>query len=95
MKSRYQALPILLRSTSLKQKQISTKKGIVASTYAKTTGTPVLFSKQYFPQLLSLTGNNGAKSMLNLHGNDVATIAFALGNIDIDTETDYDNLIKQ
>jgi len=80
---------------ALKQKQISTKKGIVASTYAKTTGTPVLFSKQYFPQLLSLTGNNGAKSMLNLHGNDVATIAFALGNIDIDTETDYDNLIKQ
>ncbi|WP_029288346.1 NTP transferase domain-containing protein [Pedobacter sp. R20-19] len=80
---------------ALKQKQISTKKGIVASTYAKTTGTPVLFNKQYFPQLLSLTGNNGAKSMLKLHGNDVATIAFALGNIDIDTETDYDNLIKQ
>ncbi|OWK70878.1 NTP transferase domain-containing protein [Pedobacter sp. AJM] len=81
--------------SALKQKQISTKKGIVASTYAKTTGTPVLFNKQYFPQLLSLTGNNGAKSMLKLHDNDVETIAFAMGNVDIDTETDYDNLIKK
>ncbi|NTE02040.1 nucleotidyltransferase family protein [Agrobacterium tumefaciens] len=80
---------------ALKQKQISTKKAIIASTYAKTTGTPVLFNKQYFPQLLSLTGNSGAKSMLKLHHNDVETVAFAMGNIDIDTETDYHNLIKQ
>ncbi|GGE45156.1 molybdenum cofactor cytidylyltransferase [Pedobacter psychrotolerans] len=79
----------------LKQKQVNTKKGIIASTYVKTTGTPVLFNKEYFPQLLSLTGNNGAKSMLKLHDNDVAIVAFAMGNIDIDTETDYNNLIKQ
>ncbi|MFW0717862.1 nucleotidyltransferase family protein [Pedobacter sp. N23S346] len=79
---------------ALEQKQISTKKGIIASSYAKTTGTPALFNKRYFPQLLSLKGNNGAKSLLKLHDNDVETVAFALGNIDIDTETDYHNLIN-
>lgn len=79
---------------ALQQKHINTKKGIIASSYAKTTGTPALFNKRYFPQLLSLKGNNGAKSMLKLHDNDVETVAFALGNIDIDTETDYHNLIN-
>ncbi|MDY0904506.1 nucleotidyltransferase family protein [Pedobacter sp. CFBP9032] len=80
--------------SALQQKHISTKKGIIASSYAKTTGTPALFNKRYFSQLLSLTGNNGAKSMLKLHDNDVETVAFAQGNIDIDTETDYHNLIN-
>lgn len=80
---------------ALKQKHIHTKKGIIASAYAKTMGTPALFHKQYFPQLLSLTGNNGAKAMLKLHDNDVETVAFPLGNVDIDNETDYHNLIKQ
>ena len=79
---------------ALQDKQISTKKGIIASSYVQTTGTPALFNKKYFPQLLSLTGNNGAKSMLKLHDNDVETVAFELGNIDIDTETDYHNLIN-
>jgi len=77
----------------LQEKHISSKKGIIASRYVQTTGTPVLFNKQYFSELLSLTGNNGAKSMLKLHDNDVETVAFAMGNIDIDTETDYHNLI--
>ena len=80
--------------SALQQKHINTKKGIIASNYAKTTGTPALFNKRYFSQLLSLTGNNGAKSMLKLHDNDVETVAFAQGNIDIDTETDYHNLIN-
>lgn len=80
--------------SALQQKHINTKKGIIASSYAKTTGTPALFNKRYFSQLLSLTGNNGAKSMLKLHDNDVETVAFAQGNIDIDTETDYHNLIN-
>lgn len=80
--------------SALQQKHMNTKKGIIASSYAKTTGTPALFNKRYFSQLLSLTGNNGAKSMLKLHDNDVETVAFAQGNIDIDTETDYHNLIN-
>lgn len=41
-----------------------THKNIVASKYAHTIGTPVLFHKNYFPELLALNGNDGAKTML-------------------------------
>ena len=40
-------------------------KRIVASSYAGTLGTPVLFDKEYFNQLKSLDGNQGAKNIVN------------------------------
>jgi len=70
-----------------------THKNIVASQYAQTIGTPVLFHKHYFPELLALSGNDGAKSMLKKYKEDAAAIEFELGHIDIDTETDYHHLI--
>lgn len=79
----------------LVEKHEQSKKPIVASSYAQTTGTPVLFNKTYFDQLLSLSGNNGAKHILEAHPEDVAIISFEPGKIDIDTETDYNNLINQ
>ncbi|MES2830031.1 MAG: nucleotidyltransferase family protein [Bacteroidota bacterium] len=69
-----------------------TKKGIVASTYAKTIGTPALFDKRYFQQLLDLNGDEGAKKIFNLFQSDLETITFELGAIDIDTAEDYNNL---
>nr|WP_294877448.1 nucleotidyltransferase family protein [uncultured Pedobacter sp.] len=78
----------------LLQKRKLSSKGIIASSYAETVGTPVLFSKKYFEKLLSLTGNTGAKSIVQLNMEDTETIPFELGHIDIDTETDYNNLIK-
>ena len=68
------------------------KKGIVAAQYGKITGTPVLFGKKYFNQLVELTGDAGAKSILQQHKTDIATVEFALGAIDIDTPEDYENL---
>ncbi|WP_216848994.1 NTP transferase domain-containing protein [Pedobacter sp. L105] len=70
-----------------------TGKNIIACNYAQTIGTPVLFHKNYFPELLLLSGNEGAKSMLKKHKEDTAVIEFELGHIDIDTETDYHHLI--
>ena len=68
-------------------------KGIVASSYADTIGTPVLFSKTYFPELGSLKGGDGAKQLLKRFLDDVTTIDFAQGAIDIDTEEDYARLV--
>lgn len=73
---------------------ISTNKGIVASEYAKTIGTPTLFNKKYFKQLLSLSGTAGAKKILEANVADSTTITFEMGYIDIDTENDYNNLIN-
>lgn len=72
-----------------------TDKHIVASQYAQTVGTPALFNKKYFGQLMALEGNSGAKHILTQYVDDVSTIPFELGHIDIDTETDYKNLTDQ
>ncbi|WP_316822909.1 nucleotidyltransferase family protein [Pedobacter gandavensis] len=77
---------------TLMSTQSKTNKGIVASSYANTTGTPVLFYKNYFPKLLSLQGNEGAKYLLNKYPEDCSSLVFELGDIDIDTTSDYDNL---
>ena len=69
------------------------EKNIVTSAYAQTTGTPTLFNKKYFEELLNLTGETGAKSLIKENTDDTATIPFELGKVDIDTETDYKNLI--
>lgn len=71
-----------------------TGKNIVACNYAQTIGTPVLFHQNYFRDLLSLSGNEGAKSILKKYKEDTTAIQFELGHIDIDTETDYHHLIQ-
>ncbi|MDQ1166242.1 molybdenum cofactor cytidylyltransferase [Flavobacterium sp. SORGH_AS 622] len=72
---------------------VKTGKAIVASAYSKTLGTPVLFHKKYFPELLELKGQEGAKKLIKKYAEDTASIIFEKGNIDIDTEEDYDELI--
>lgn len=69
--------------------QTRTDKGIVASAYADTLGTPVLFTRRYFPRLLTLTGSQGAKKLLSEYPEDVTSVTFDNGDVDIDTEEDY------
>lgn len=70
------------------------KKGIAASAYSETLGTPVLFHKKYFEELLELKGQEGAKKLIKKYAEDVASVLFEKGNIDIDTEEDYEKLIS-
>jgi molybdenum cofactor cytidylyltransferase len=69
-------------------------KGIVACSYGKTSGTPVLFNKKYFKALMLLEGEEGAKKLLRLYEQDVTHFPFKNGEIDIDTQSDYLNLLK-
>lgn len=62
---------------------------IVASKYGGTFGTPVLFNKSFFPELLELTGDTGAKSLVRKYLNETAFVPFPKGDIDIDTLEDY------
>jgi molybdenum cofactor cytidylyltransferase len=64
-------------------------KGLIACSYSETLGTPVLFAQCYFKELSMLTGNAGAKQLLKRYPEDVASIAFPKGSIDIDTEEDF------
>ena len=66
--------------------------GIIACTYQDTLGTPALFDKQFFPELLALQGQEGAKKLLFQHAEVVTPIDFPLGTFDIDTPQDYEAL---
>ena len=65
---------------------------IVTSAYSETMGTPVLFNKDYFDELLQLKGEEGAKKIVKKHSKDVAVVDFPQGAVDIDTPEDYQRL---
>ena len=74
------------------QQYQNNEKGIVASAYAETLGTPVLFNEKYFDELFELEGHEGAKKIINRFIGDVIAVSFEKGNIDIDTIEDYKKL---
>jgi molybdenum cofactor cytidylyltransferase len=65
---------------------------IVASSYANTLGVPALFDRSCFDELLALPDDSGAKAFIVSRLDDVATIAFEAGAIDIDTPADFQRL---
>lgn len=76
----------------LMQQKLDTGKGIVASYYKNTMGVPVLFDKLFFPGLLALKGQEGAKKLLLQFEQEVAAVPFPLGEVDVDTREDYERL---
>jgi molybdenum cofactor cytidylyltransferase len=81
--------------TALIAEQDETRKPIVASSYAKTFGVPALFDRSCFEVLLALPNSSGAKSLIAARPDDVASIAFEDGAIDIDTPSDFQRLIAE
>ena len=78
---------------SLIEKHASSGKGLIASLYSEIKGTPVLFECRYFKELATLSGDAGAKQLLKRYPDDVATVPFPKGNIDIDTEEDFRSMV--
>jgi molybdenum cofactor cytidylyltransferase len=67
---------------------------IVASDYGATRGVPALFSKELFPELASLSADEGARRIIARHPELTTTIAFADGAIDVDTRDDWTGLTR-
>ncbi len=68
---------------------------IIATRYQNgKTGVPVLFDKSYFEELSVIDGDNGAKEILRNYSNSVKTLLFEANVFDIDTEEDYNKLLK-
>lgn len=66
------------------------QQGIVATHYADSgAGVPAIFDKQYFDQLMLLSGDKGAKSLLNKNKGDVLALSPQTQFIDIDTRDTY------
>ena len=68
---------------------------IVLSNYGEAFGPPVLFHKNMFPYLKLLKGNEGAKTIIKQFSEKVSEVHFPQGHIDIDTLTDYQNILGQ
>jgi molybdenum cofactor cytidylyltransferase len=73
----------------------SKKAKIVASEYNGTIGVPALFDKSFFEELMSLTGDAGAKSLLRKYSNDIVTIPAPEAAFDIDSSSDYERLVSE
>ena len=70
-----------------------TGKAIVAPSYRGARGNPVLFAASVFPELLALTGDEGARGVI---ARDPARVALAHFDLpmppDLDTPEDYERL---
>jgi molybdenum cofactor cytidylyltransferase len=72
---------------SLNEHQRTTGKSIVASAYDGTLGPPALFTAEYFPQLRSLFGQQGAKFLFR-DSSALSSLSCPEGEFDIDSEDD-------
>lgn len=70
-----------------------TSKAVIASKYADgTLGTPVLFARNLWNELMQLAGHEGARNIVRSQPERVGTVDFPLGGVDIDTMDDFKNL---
>ena len=63
---------------------------IVASAYAGTNGPPALFGSTHFDALSLLSGDRGARAVVETNAQAVVTVAFEPASIDIDTPSDLE-----
>jgi molybdenum cofactor cytidylyltransferase len=67
---------------------------LVAASYEGTRGTPALFSRSLFPELLALDGHEGARRVIQAHPDETLAIPFPEGALDVDTPEDYARLMN-
>src|SRR5260221_13244358 len=69
----------------------TTGKRIIAPLYAGKRGSPVLFDASLFPELLEVTGDEGGRTVLERHHQEVELVEMgdAVTNYDVDTWDAY------
>lgn len=72
----------------------ATGRTIVAARYAGRQGAPALFLHEHFPALAALTGEEGARALLNDDPSRVAAVELPELAFDLDTPADYAALQK-
>lgn len=68
---------------------------VAAASYGGKLGTPALFHKKLFTDLMSLSGDTGARKMLERNRENVVEVEFEMGIVDIDTQEDYERLLNK
>ena len=65
---------------------------IVTAEYQGTVGVPALFPQRFFENLLGLTGDKGARSLIQVESENVVTIRMESAAFDVDTAGDAEEL---
>jgi len=68
---------------------------IVAADHGDVLGPPCLFPSAFFSELAALSGDRGARALLQQHGDRVQRIAMPHAALDIDTPDDLARVIEQ
>lgn len=89
--------PYITESTinTLLQLQKEKDTPMAAAYYDDVLGTPALFHKSIFNEILSLKGDMGAKKIIKSRPEEVAKLHFEKGLLDIDTKEDYQALLRE
>ena len=66
----------------------------VASNYSDTLGVPALFDRTLIPEMLKMKQKGGAKQLLNKYSDRSLNLDLPEAAIDIDTPTDYQQLLE-
>jgi molybdenum cofactor cytidylyltransferase len=69
--------------------QSATGASIVAARYGERNAAPALFLRTHFPALAALTGEEGARHLLNENASHVAAVDLPELAVDLDTPEDY------
>jgi molybdenum cofactor cytidylyltransferase len=77
---------------SLIEHQHATGKKIIAAQYAGVPGPPALLCASLFPQLKTLSGDEGARRVLLANPDEVVLVPFPKGSLDVDTPEDFARL---
>lgn len=77
---------------SMKQALYASPSSIIATEFDQVVGPPVIFPAAYFATLSALSGDSGARVVIEKNSDVVIKISFDDAAIDIDTPDDLDDL---
>jgi molybdenum cofactor cytidylyltransferase len=75
----------------------TTGKPIIAPLYHGRRGNPILFAASLFPELLQVSGDEGGRSVVEQHRQEVATVELgdSRATYDVDTWAEYQRVVEE
>ncbi len=75
----------------------TTQKRIIVPLYAGKRGNPVLFDASLFPELVTVSGDEGGRRVIEQHRQDVATVELGgvMARYDVDTWETYEQVVAE
>jgi molybdenum cofactor cytidylyltransferase len=67
---------------------------IIAAKYGQTLGAPAIFPQRFFAQLVSLSGDRGAREIIREHYKECVTVPMSAASLDIDYSSQLTEFVK-